>query len=115
VDGSSGVFKHLFTDGRTIFDTPHAPLNYQKCTSRGLVWYKKLVPGTKVLFDDFLGRAVMGSRKLERFSFWFPFPVPAKRNLSRRSAFFELKRDGGGWEEARYVFRGAGVTGARRV
>ncbi len=24
MDGSSGVFKHLFTDGRTIFDTPHA-------------------------------------------------------------------------------------------
>jgi hypothetical protein len=24
VDGSSGVFKHLFTDGRTIFATPHA-------------------------------------------------------------------------------------------
>jgi len=57
----------------------------------------------------------MGSRKLERFSFWFPFPVHAKRNLSRRSAFFELKRDGGGWEEARYVFRGAGVAGARKV
>jgi len=92
-----------------------ANYRYKKCTRRGSVWYKKLVPGTKVLFDDFLGRAVRGFRKLERFSFWFPFPVPAKRNLSRRSAFFELKRDGGGWEEARYVFRGAGVAGARKV
>jgi hypothetical protein len=39
---------------------------------------------------------VRGSRKLERFSFWFPFPVPAKRNLSRRSVFFELKGTGEG-------------------
>ena len=72
-----------------------ANYRYKKCTRRGSVWYKKLVPGTKVLFDDFLGRAVRGFRKLERFSFWFPFPVPAKRNLSRRRAFFELKRVGG--------------------
>ena len=88
---------------------------YKKCTSRGFVRYKKFLPGTKVLFVGFLTHVVMGPPKLERFSFCFPFPMPEKRNLSRRRSFFELKRDGGGWEEGRYVCRGAGVAAARRV
>jgi hypothetical protein len=35
--------------------------------------------------------------------------------VSRDNAFFELKMDGGGWEEGRYVCGGSVVTSARRV
>ena len=76
---------------------------------------QKISTGTKVLFVGFLTHSVMGPPKLERFSFCFPFPMPAKRNLSRRRSFFELMREGDGWEEGRYAYRGEGVAATRRV
>jgi hypothetical protein len=45
---------------------------YQKCTRRGLVRYKKLAPGTKVHFSDFMTHGSLESRKVERFSFCLP-------------------------------------------
>ncbi len=45
---------------------------YKKCTRRGFVWYKKLVPGTKVLFVGFVTHGMLESRKFERCSFCLP-------------------------------------------
>jgi hypothetical protein len=42
---------------------------YKKCTGRGLVWYKKLVPGTKVLFSCFVTDGRLQSRNGERCTF----------------------------------------------
>ena len=53
---------------------------YKKCTRLGSVWYKKLVPGTKVLFDDFLGRAVRAIFKSERCSVGLLFLRTGLRN-----------------------------------
>ena len=53
---------------------------YKKCTRRGSVWYKKLVPGTKVRFDDFLGRAVRAIFKSERYSVGLLFLRTGLRN-----------------------------------
>jgi len=52
----------------------------KKCTRRGSVWYKKLVSGTKVLFDDFLGRAVRAIFKSERCSVGLLFLRTGLRN-----------------------------------
>jgi hypothetical protein len=41
-------------------------------TVRGEVWYKKLVPDTKVLFFGFMTHGRLESRKVERCSFCLP-------------------------------------------
>ncbi len=45
---------------------------YKKCTRQGFVRYKKLVPGTKVLFPGFMTHGRLESRKAERCSFCLP-------------------------------------------
>ncbi len=55
---------------------------------------------------------MLDSRKLERFSFYFPFlDVPG----TRKTQILNWKRDGRGWEEVRYDCGGVGVASARRV
>ena len=92
---------------------------YKKSTRRGLVLYKKLVPGTKVHFFGFMTHVMLESRKLERFSFCLPC---TRRTWDQENAIFagktqilNCKRDGRGWEEARYCCGGVNVAESRRV
>jgi hypothetical protein len=83
VDGSSGVFKHLFTDGRTIFATPHAlkvvpdvyPLRLQNPRKGPIISIDDVdmerleADGEVALQDSPLGCWKEGLRKKGRFSY----------------------------------------------
>jgi hypothetical protein len=69
---------------------------YKKCTRRGSVWYKKLVPGTKVLFDDFLGRAVTAIFNRKGSFSYVPGSEIDEKRAGRSGRRRDLRRRWGG-------------------
>ncbi len=84
---------------------------YKNCTSRGLVWYKELVPGTKVLFVVFVTHPCWILENSKGSVFIYRFSTPG----TRKTQILNWKRDGRGWEEVRYDCGGVGVASTRRV
>ena len=89
--------------------SPNLP--YKKCTRRVLVWYKKLVPGTIVLFLVFVTRPcwILENSKGSVFIYRF------RRTGTRNFQILNWKRDRKGWEEGNCDSGGVDVSEGRRI
>ncbi len=92
---------------------------YKKCTRRGLVQYKKLVPGQKYIFSASWHTTCLNLENSKGAVFVDRVNVgPGTRKMQFLPANHTLwigKRDGRGWEETRYCCGGEDVAGTRRI